>query len=87
MEISVKITYRNDRLRAVREKRGLSQGQLAERAGVSVRVLQDYEQGKRDLNGAKLKTLLRFCIALECTLSEIISDPETAELLRRYGGE
>ena len=82
MEISVKIEYKNTLLKQQREKAGLSQSQLADAAGISVRVLQNYEQGVRNLNGAKLLTLLRLCAALGCKLSDIISDPECLRLLR-----
>lgn len=55
-------------------------------AGVSVRVLQNYEQGFRDVNGAKLSTLLKLCLALGCRLQDILDDPETLDLLGRYEG-
>ena len=41
-----------------REKSGLSQGKFAELLGVSVRTLQDWEQGRREPNAAA-KTLIR----------------------------
>ena len=41
-----------------REKLGLSQGEFAELLGVSVRTLQDWEQGRREPSGAA-KTLLK----------------------------
>lgn len=84
MEISMRITYRGDRLQETREKKGLSQGQLAKQSGISVRAIQDYEQGQRDLNGAKLKTILRLCAALDCKMTDILNDPETIELLKQY---
>lgn len=84
MEINVKITYRNEKLQAARAAAGMSQSQLARAAGISVRVLQDYERGARDLNGAKLATLLKLCNALKCRLPDILADPDTLELLEAY---
>lgn len=84
MEISVKVSYRNDKLQAARQKANMSQSQLAEASGISVRVLQDYERGARDISGAKLATLLKIRKALNCSLCDIITDPETIELLRDF---
>lgn len=84
MEISVKISYKNEKLQNARQTAGMSQSQLARAAGISVRVLQDYERGARDISGAKLATLLKLCNALHCELRDIIADPETIELLEEY---
>lgn len=84
MEISVKISYKNEKLQKARQTAGMSQSQLARTAGISVRVLQDYERGARDISGAKLATLLKLCNALHCELRNIIDDPETIELLDIY---
>jgi len=43
---------------AARQKSGLSQSQFAELMGVSLRTLQEWEQGRRNPSGAA-KTLLR----------------------------
>ncbi|GHU51315.1 hypothetical protein FACS1894127_7570 [Clostridia bacterium] len=85
MEITVKIVYKNDKLHELRKNASLSQSQLANLTGISVRVLQEYEQGNRNLNGAKLVTLLKFCNALKCKLSDILTDPPTLEELSLYG--
>ena len=45
------------RVAAIREKTGLSQARFAELLGVSVRTLQDWEQGRRAPSGAA-RTLL-----------------------------
>lgn len=71
-------------VREARQRAGLSQEQLAKLAGVNVQVLQQYERGARDLNGAKLLTLLKLCNALECGLADIITDKETREQLSAY---
>jgi transcriptional regulator with XRE-family HTH domain len=84
VEISVKISYKNEKLQNARQTAGMSQSQLARAAGISVRVLQDYERGARDISGAKLATLLKLCNALHCELRDIIADPETIGLLEAY---
>ncbi|MGN0695045.1 MAG: helix-turn-helix transcriptional regulator [Lentihominibacter sp.] len=70
------------KLKQIREASGLSQSQLAERAELSVRTLQDLEQGRRDINGVKLLTLLQLCEALDCRLSDIVTDEKIIELLK-----
>ena len=72
------------KLQNIRNEKGLSQGKLAKESEISVRMIQNYEQGTNDLNGAKLSTLLKLCLALDCTLSDILDDEETLELLRKY---
>jgi transcriptional regulator with XRE-family HTH domain len=81
MEISVQLEYKNTRLKELREQAGLSQSQLSALTGISTRVLQNYEQGVRNLNGAKLVTLLQLCKALGCTLRELVTEPQAIQLL------
>lgn len=45
-------------IRKIREKTGLSQSRFAELLGVSVRTLQDWEQGRRAPSGAARTLLL-----------------------------
>lgn len=68
-------------LKEVRLAAGLSQQQLADLAGVNYRVLQYYDNGTKDINGAKLRTLLKICKVLNCRLQDIITDKETLQLL------
>lgn len=70
----------------MREMRELTQRGIAELSGVSYRMVKDYEQGQRDINGARLLTLLKLCAALRCRLEDIVDDVETLELLRQYEG-
>lgn len=48
MNISIKVMYKNEKLQNMRMKANMSQSQLASKAEISVRVLQDYERGARD---------------------------------------
>lgn len=74
------------KLKVMREERELTQWGIAELSGVSFRMIKDYEQGQRDINGARLSTLLKLCLALRCRLEDIVDDTETLELLRQYEG-
>jgi|WetSurMetagenome_2_1015567.scaffolds.fasta_scaffold09980_2 transcriptional regulator with XRE-family HTH domain len=55
-----------------RSECGLSQSQLAEKSGVSVRVIQHYEQGERDLNKAAVDTVMRLAKAVGVTVEELL---------------
>ena len=70
------------KLQQMRLNRGLSQERLATASGVNVRVLQTYEQGSRNLDGAKVDTLARLAIALNCTIPDILESEETGHLLQ-----
>lgn len=74
------------KLQEVRMSRGLSQSQLAERAGISFRMLQNYEQGAKQIDNARLETILKICIALDCTMEEVIENDSLFKLLREYKG-
>ena len=72
------------KLQQKRLEKGLSQAGLADASGVSKRMIQDYEHDDRDINGAKLLTLLKLCNTLECRLDDILDDPETLSELKTY---
>lgn len=65
--------YRS-RLKFFREEKGLTQQELAEKSGVSLRSIQNYEQGFKDINGAKVVTVLALAEALDCDVYNIIND-------------
>lgn len=60
------------RLKEMRERRGLSQAALAEKSGVSVRMIQQYEQGMRSINAAAAETVVKLADALHCDVRDII---------------
>ena len=69
-------------LKEIRESRGMSQQDLADKSGINKRMIQAYEQGYRDINGAKLSKLVTFCIVLKCHLSEIVDDEQLVKELK-----
>ena len=71
------------KLKEMRQSRGLSQSQLAEKTGINIRTLQHYEQGSKNFDHARIDTILRVCIALGCKLDDIIENQEYVELLKK----
>lgn len=60
------------KLTEIRKKRGLTQAELAEASNVSCRTIQEYEQGRSDLNKASVITVYHIAKALDCTVEELI---------------
>lgn len=71
-------------LKTVRLGKGMSQSELAKKSDVNIRMLQQYEQGARNIDGVKLITLLKMCRALDCKLSDIVESTELSELTKEY---
>ena len=60
-------------LKEMREKRGLLQKDLAEKSGVTLRSIQAYEQGTKDINKASVSTVIALAKALRCDVYDIIN--------------
>ena len=60
------------RLARLREYAGLSQRLLAERSGVSRRMIEQYEQGKKDLSHASAETVYKLSRALGCDMEQLM---------------
>lgn len=71
-----------ENLKLMREKRELSQAELAQIAHISKRTLQDYEQSRHNIDGANIKTLAKLANALQCSITDILEDPELIERLK-----
>lgn len=63
-----------ERLKSARKAAKMSQGALAEKAGISMRTLQNYEMGKR--YPASLDIAVSLATALGMTAEELLSEGE-----------
>lgn len=59
-------------LKARRLAAGLSQSELARRADVPVRTIQQYEQRQKDINKAQAQTLFQLSKALYCDVEDLL---------------
>ena len=59
-------------LKRIRQANNLSQSQLAEKAEVNFRMIQNYEQGFKDINKAQALTLYKIAQALDCTIEDLL---------------
>lgn len=68
-------------LKRIREAAELSQSKLAEKSSVKLRMIQVYEQGYRDIDGANIETLVDLASALGCKLTDILESETLKEKL------
>ena len=59
-------------LHNMRISKNLSQSQLANISGVSIRTLQDFEQGRKPLINAKGEMLYRLSASLGCSINDLL---------------
>lgn len=71
------------KLKEMRQSKGLSQSQLAEKTGINIRTIQHYEQGSKIFDHARIDTILKICIALGCKLEDVIENPEYLDLIKK----
>ncbi|HAX84656.1 MAG TPA: hypothetical protein DCY15_09570 [Ruminococcaceae bacterium] len=62
-----------ERLLSVRRKKGMTQGEVAEKAGLSDRAYADIERGTANM---RVETALKICKALNVTPNDILIDEE-----------
>lgn len=72
------------RLQEKRLENGLSQSKLSKKADVNLRMLQKYEQGSADIDKANILTILKLAIALDCSISDFVTNEETLIALKKY---
>ena len=59
-------------LKRIRKETKITQAKLAELSGVNLRMIQDYEQGRKPINGAAAVTVHRLATVLDCTVEELL---------------
>ena len=65
-------------LKRIRTEAGLSQSKLAQASGVSLRMIQAYEQGTKNINRAEGLSIYHLAQALSCTVEDLL-ELDTAE--------
>lgn len=68
----IKRTEGPSKLQTQRKKCGYSQREVAEKAGVNLRTLQQYEIKAKDIGKASVRTVLRLAKVLGCEIEDIV---------------
>ena len=68
----LKQVFSDTNLKRLRLAYGCTQAELAQKANVSLRSIQMYEQRKKDINKASAETLYRLAKALGCEMEDLI---------------
>lgn len=67
-----KMNKKNTNLKEKRLQAGLSQSQLAELSSVPLRTIQQYEQKRKNINSAKLETVIALSKVLSCQPTDLM---------------
>ena len=59
-------------LRYMRQCAGMTQKELAEKAIINIRTLQNYEQGQNDISKASINKLVKLALALDCNIDDLL---------------
>ena len=59
-------------LRNTRIAYNLTQKELSDRSGVNIRLIQDYEQGHKQINNAKAITVYKLSEVLGCNVRDLL---------------
>lgn len=64
--------HRKSKLAEIRAARGFTQQQLSEASGVTLRMIQLYEQRQNDISKAQVHVVIRLANALGCQVEDLI---------------
>lgn len=60
-------------IKELRIKKGLTQSELAEQIGISVRLIQKYEQNAQNLNQVYAITIYKLAKVLDCSYEDLLT--------------
>ncbi|MCD8180368.1 MAG: helix-turn-helix transcriptional regulator [Firmicutes bacterium] len=72
VEQMIKETKEPTRLQVMRKQYGITQKELANKSGVTLRSIQMYEQRNKDINKASLATVISLAKTLGCKIEDLI---------------
>lgn len=75
---------KENKLKAMREAKGLSQSQLAKKSGVHLRTLQYYEQGRLSFDRCRIDKICAVALALDCNIEDLMEGENVKDLLKAY---
>lgn len=70
-------------LKEKRKEAGYTQNTLSEITGISSRTIQHFERNYRLTDNAKLETLCKLSIALNCQIDDLIVNDELRNMYRK----
>lgn len=66
------------RLQVLRKKKGLTQAEFSKAAKTSLRYIQDLEQGRVNISGVHIETLVKFGSVLDVPFTDLLEDRRVA---------
>lgn len=70
-------------LQEIRKNKGITQKELSEETKIKLRTIQSYEQNEKNIDNAKIETLIKLSIVLNCRISELFNNEDLKNLSKR----
>lgn len=77
--------YKYHDLKTIRTFRGISQKVLSAWSGVNLRMIQNYEQGTKDIKKASIVTIKSLAVALDCSIDDLMGWSYEEQLIINRG--
>ena len=71
-EVKKLLLKKQTNLEVIRHSQKMSRKELSEKSGINIRTIESYEQQKRNINNAKMDTLIKLSKSLNCKIEDII---------------